>query len=205
MSPRLFSLLSVLVPGFLIHSCEATELSTVEDFDLDSYFSARWYVHEQAVTPYTPSSLNFCSFADYAIRDSPTFWGHTIDNFNYAEDAEGNVQSGNDCVYQDPNELGKLTVMPCFLPRFLGGPYWVVAYDEEKGYAMVSGGQPRIPTASGCRNPTRVYNGSGLWIFTRSPTRDEDLIDEVKVIGTSLGLDTTSSVLSPVLHENCNY
>ena len=35
---------------------------------------------------------------------------------------------------------GKLEVAPCFLPTALAGPYWVLDYSEEEGYALISGG-----------------------------------------------------------------
>lgn len=37
---------------------------------------------------------------------------------------------------------GKLEVAPCFLPTALAGPYWVLDYSEEEGYALISGGEP---------------------------------------------------------------
>ena len=37
---------------------------------------------------------------------------------------------------------GKLEVAPCFLPTALAGPYWVLDYSEEEGYALISGGGP---------------------------------------------------------------
>jgi hypothetical protein len=34
---------------------------------------------------------------------------------------------------------GKLEVAPCFLPTVAAGPYWVLEYSEEEGYALISG------------------------------------------------------------------
>lgn len=34
---------------------------------------------------------------------------------------------------------GKLEVAPCFLPTVAAGPYWVLDYSEEEGYALISG------------------------------------------------------------------
>jgi len=176
------------------------------------YASARWYVQEQSITPYTPLSRAYCSYAQYTILEEDndrTFWGYIVGVDNYAEDAEGNRSEENVngflCAAQSRIEPGKLTVAPCFLPRIFGGPYWIVAYNEERGYSLVSGGQPRIETEFGCRTTTKTINGSGLWLLTRNATRDEDLIDEVKAIGTELGLDTSSNVLNTVVHENCSY
>ena len=55
---------------------------------------------------------------------------------------------------------------PCFLPKFAAGPYWVLEYNEEEGYALISGGQPTTETPAGCKNG-EGKNNSGLWIFSR--------------------------------------
>ena len=41
---------------------------------------------------------------------------------------------------------GKLEVAPCFLPTALAGPYWVLDYSEEEGYALISGGGRFVET-----------------------------------------------------------
>jgi hypothetical protein len=39
------------------------------------------------------------------------------------------------------------------------GPYWVLAYSESEGYAIVSGGNPTIPTENGlCKTGSGVNN-----------------------------------------------
>ena len=52
-----------------------------------------------------------------------------------------------------------------FVPSFLVGPYWELAYDENEGYALVSGGQPTEETTDGLCVPGDGINNSGLWIF----------------------------------------
>ena len=44
---------------------------------------------------------------------------------------------------------GKLEVAPCFLPTALAGPYWVLDYSEEEGYALISGGGGRFVETKG--------------------------------------------------------
>ena len=81
----------------------------------------------------------------------------TVDVFNQARDSdtsnnEFNLQQGNLCAYQTdlvPDESStvndaKLAVAPCFLPKAFSGPYWIVAYDEVRGYALILGGQPDL-------------------------------------------------------------
>jgi lipocalin len=138
----------------------------------------------------------------------------TVDVFNQARDSdtsnnEFNLQQGNLCAYQTdlvPDESStvndaKLAVAPCFLPKAFSGPYWIVAYDEVRGYALISGGQPDLQSYDsqqqfmGCTTGKGV-NNSGLWIFSRSSDRDEELISDVRDIAFSMGFDV--SVLNDV-------
>merc|ERR1712146_770808 len=104
----------------------------------------------------------------------------------------------------DYNDDARLRVGLCALPRINGvttGPYWIVAYDEVKGYALVSGGQPTIPTSNGLCKTGSGVNNSGLWIFTREQQRNDDLVNEVRAIAKSKGFDL--SVLKDVDQSNC--
>jgi hypothetical protein len=77
------------------------------------------------------------------------------------------------------------------------------AYDEAEGYALVSGGQPTIPGENGgCKTGTGT-NNSGLWIFTRSQERNDDVINKVRSIAETAGFDT--SVLNDVVQDGCDY
>merc|ERR1712066_238677 len=79
--------------------------------------------------------------------------------------------------------------------------YWVIVYDESAGYALVSGGAPKIDGQGGlCRTGTGV-NQAGLWIFTRQQTRDEALVQKVRQMAQSKGFDL--SVLNDVDQSNC--
>ena len=124
------------------------------------------------------------------------------------------VQKGDLCAYQTDLDDGvgsKLAVAPCFLPKALSGPYWIVAYDEGMGYALISGGQPDLLSFSslngdfiGCTTGAGI-NNSGLWIFSRSPYRDEGLISFVRALAVDMGFDV--SVLNDVDQspETCGY
>jgi len=185
-------------------------VDTVPDFDIDVYADKKWHVQQQMENEYLPLENNYCSTAEYNVRDTPTFpWGYTVDVLNLSKDEDGLDVYSELCAYQtgkSGTDLSKLGVSPCFLPKSLAGPYWVVAYDEEEGYALVSGGQPYIRAdpddiEAGCQTGTGSGN-SGLWILTREQTRDDDLVEFVRMIAKDAGFDL--SVLNDVDHTNCD-
>jgi lipocalin len=182
---------------------ECNEVTTVPDFDLISYISRPWFVHQQAVNTYLPEERFFCVRAQYEKLDRATFpWGYTIGVYNEARDAvDGNLYGGDLSAYVK-EKPSKLAVAPSFVPKVLSGDYWVIAYDEEKGYALISGGQPTIESDSGCRTGEGI-NESGLWIFTREQARDDTLIKEVRDIAAAQGFDL--SVLKDVTQDGCVY
>ena len=171
------------------------EVKPLDIFDIDAYASKRWFVQEQQRTSYSFPGQT-CVRADYKVLDSPTSpWQYSVEVNNQEGKSENNGDPSNPlCAYQVVDGTGQLEVSPCFLPKFFGGDYWVVAYEEgdEDGYALVSGGQPKIVGDDGvlCRTGTGYYN-SGLWIFTRKQERDEELVDRVKDIANGLGIDTS--------------
>jgi hypothetical protein len=75
------------------------------------------------------------------------------------------------------------------------GPYWVLEYNEEEGYALVSGGQPTTRTPDGCVGGSGTYD-AGLWIFTRQQQRDPVLVEKVRGLAKAQGFDV--SVLKDV-------
>jgi len=174
-----------------------------EDFNLTSYVSSRWYVQQQMVVQYLPADAFNCVTAEYGIKSRPTFLGWTVDVGNKAVNDDGTTREGNLCAYTPQSqEPAKLAVAPCFLPTFAAGPYWVLAHNEEEGYALVSGGQPTIETSSGCQTGTGI-NNAGLWIFTREVFPSDDLVAKVRGLAEAQGFDL--SVLKDVKHENCSY
>jgi lipocalin len=182
-------------------SCKT--VSTVENFDIEKYASKPWYIQQQAITTYSPLSQNYCTRAKYKVRKSATIpWGYTVNVNNYAEDSNGNTFGGPLCAYQTTGSKSKLAVAPCFLPKFAAGPYWIIAYDETEGYALVSGGQPTIQGKDGgCKTGTGT-NKSGLWIFTRAQKRDDTLVTKVRSLAQAAGFDL--SVLNDVVQEGCD-
>merc|ERR1712060_522235 len=115
----------------------------------------------------------------------------------------GKVHDSGDLIYAKivDAKTGKLEVAPYFLPNFASGDYWVIDYDESEGYALISGGAPKIEGQGGlCRTGTGV-NQAGLWIFTRQQSRNENLVQKVRQMAQSKGFDL--SVLNDVDQSNC--
>jgi lipocalin len=178
-------------------------------------------VHQQAVNFYTPPEQSYCVTAQYSVKSKSSFWGYTIDVYNYAQDVDGASGGGSLCASVVDDDSGsQLGVAPCWLPKLLDGPYWIVAYDPIEGYALISGGQPTIivPEEVGCGGNDNTtssspgtgvccktgegINNSGLWIFSRSPVRNDTLIEQVRGIATDAGFATTT-VLFDVNHTDC--
>lgn len=181
-------------------------VATQAGFDLDSFISKRWYAQQQMPVLYLPASQNYCVYAEYSKFEKPSLFGFTIQVHNYAEEASGTVHDSKTFICARPGDAqdpAKLEVGPCFLPAVKGitvGPYWVVAYDEAEGYALISGGQPTVQGTEGCRTGSGV-NGAGLWIFTRSQQRDEALVQKVRGLARGKGFDL--SVLNDVDQSHC--
>lgn len=184
-------------------SDDCPTIQTQPDFDLDTYIQGRWYIAQQAVTQYLPKEQNYCVYAEYEKLKKKSFWGYSIQVHNHAQEQDGTVHDSGTllCAKQaDDTDPAKLEVAPCFLPSFAAGPYWVVAYDEALGYALVSGGQPTVKTENGCKTGSGL-NDAGLWIFTREQVADPELVQQVRSIATQQGFDVT--VLNAVDQSNC--
>ena len=185
-------------------SCPPEGFDSVQSFDLESFISKRWYIQQQMPVKYLPKSQNRCVYADYTLPAKKTFWGYDVNVHNHAEDVAPPHTAHDSgsmlCAKVVDKSRGQLAVAPCFLPSFLAGPYWVIAYDEAAGYALISGGPPKIATDAGCTTGTGT-NGSGLWIFTREQKRDAALVEKVREIATKKGFDL--SVLNDVDQSEC--
>merc|ERR1719384_1071670 len=129
-----------------------------------------------------PKDANNCLTASYSMRPKKSFWGYSIKVENHAKFDDGTPRGGELCAYSaSRSDPAKLAVAPCFLPRALTGPYWILRYNETGGYALISGGQPKVQTVRGCRTGTGTYN-SGLWIFTRQAKPPAGVVDKVRGI-----------------------
>jgi len=184
-------------------NCPPQGFDSAHNFDLTSYAAKTWYIQQQAATSYLPTSQNFCVSAEYTILKKPTLLGYDIKVHNIAYEKSGKIHDSGDLIYAKVVDAksGKLEVAPSFLPTALAGDYWIIAYDEAEGYALVSGG---APTHEGqgelCRTGTGV-NEAGLWIFTREQIRNDDLVLKVRDVAQRKGFDL--SVLNDVDQSHC--
>jgi len=191
--------------GSLAHAdCPPADLTVQENFDLDSYTSAPWWIQEQMAVSYLPVDLNYCVHADYEKGTGrfAKFLGWTITVNNFSKNKDGKDNDGK-FICAKQVDGAKLEVAPCFLPPWLAaGPYWVLEYNQDQGYALVSGGAPTKDGADGkCKTGSGI-NNSGLWIFTRKRARDETLITTLKQKLSDKGFDV--SVLNSVDNTNCD-
>lgn len=189
-------------------ACPPAGFDSIADLDFDAFVSKRWYIQQQMVTSYLPTSQNWCVFAEYHRRAQKTALGYDIDVHNHAEERDGTVHDS------DQNNLffglkakivdarrGRLEVAPWFVPPSLSGPYWVIAYSGAEGYSLVSGGPPTEDGEGGkCRTGSGT-NKAGLWIFTTARERDDKLLAKVRDIASAKGFDV--SVLNDIDQSNC--
>jgi len=196
---------SVLAASEHLPKCPPPDFDTVQNFNLDAFAAKRWYIQEQMQVAAVPANAHFCIHADYKLLTKKTFWGYDIQVHNVAADDTPPHKVHDSgifiCAKIVNSTAGKLAVGPCFLPSFFAGPYWVIAYNEVEGYALISGGAPTHSTPNGCRTGTGV-NNAGLWIFTRQQDRNEALVEKVRHIATDKGFDV--SVLQHGNHTGCD-
>lgn len=208
MAPTLARVLAAL-PLAVLATAQASpcpEVRTQPNFDLMTYISKPWYSQQQMPLKYLPVEQFFCVRAEYAMLPTPSFWGYTIQVHNMAYERDGTVHDSHTKICAkgtNSSDPARLEVGLCVLPRISGfttGAYWVLHYDEEEGYALVSGGQPTIQAAGGCRTGSRT-NNAGLWILTRKQERDNALVEKVRGLAAAQGFDL--SVLNDVDQSSC--
>lgn len=169
-SSTLFALACALTSSFAAADDECKQITVKQDFDYDTYASKPWYIQSQMVTRIATPSDFFCVRARFRLLDEPLN-GYSIGVLaEKREDSVTGVLTVNDlCSFSDPSDPAKLVLSRCDVPSEEAGDYWIVRYNEEAGYAIISGGQPTIPSGRGdglCQTGTGVTQ-SGLYIFTR--------------------------------------
>ena len=197
----LLSLLS-LSPLSLAQDCKP--VSTQDPFNVTEYTRAQWFIQQQMPISYLPYPEDFyCVSANYTVTSETTV---SVYNYLNKNATNGPVKGGCLCaIIPDITVPSKLAVGPCFLPKFLYGPYWVVAAgpsSDNYEWALVSGGQPTVNTGNGCVTG-EGENASGLWIFSRTQVAPPQQVELVREIAKHDGFDI--SVLIPVQQEGCSY
>lgn len=185
-------------------TCPPKDFTTVQNFNIDAFIKSKWFIQQQMPVHYLPKTQNSCVTAQYTLEPKKTFWGYDVAVHNIAVDvaAPHKVHDSGSliCAKIVDKAAGKLAVAPCFLPSFTAGDYWVLDFNDEEGWALISGGPPTIAAAGGCQTGTGI-NGSGLWVFTRQQKRDEAVVQKVRGIAKGKGFDL--SVLNDVDQTNC--
>jgi len=217
----------IITSTFSLAASQCKTVTPLDEFDIIEYTSKKWFIHQLRETPFNTVFTFFCITAEYSFLDpnkGPLVPqglqnGFDIKVFNSGKDANGNVVTSDDelgeggvsvpsplCAAQAAFEGDKdsqLTVGFCSFPvvRFQQSNYWVLAYDEEEGMALIAGGQTDLPNQNGDGLCTYKSPISGLWIFSRSPTRNEDMIEKYRDIARDNGIDP--SIMLDVSREDC--
>lgn len=192
-----------VVRNTAVNSGQCLPMQTQKNFNLNSYIAKPWFIQQQMPTQYLPVEKNFCVAAKYTLLPKKSFWGYTIQVRNIARTAEGNLSDSGELLLAysaDSVDPAKLGVAPYFVPKSGSGDYWVVAYDEEEGYAIISGGQPSHKTEGGCTTGDGT-NDSGFWLFTRQRKRDKALVEKMRSVAQAKGFDV--GVLRDVDQSDC--
>lgn len=214
-------------------TCPPKGFDSVPNFDVQKYIAAPWFAIEQVPVPYQPLDSFYCVSARYTpINPKDLAQGIKVENFarngSVTGPALGTSGPTSSAAFQlmalpwpaalpsaPSTRASKLLVGPKALITRMppaaavaartAGPYWVVATgpskDAKVGYdwAIISGGAPSQQTAGGCMPP----NGSGLWLFSRSPSPSKDTVAAMRAEAMRIGFDL--SQLRPVAHAGCKY
>lgn len=218
-----FSAALCFVPAnsrLLGNSC--SKIDTPDDFDVDKYIEKSWYVQRQQTNTYQPEDDLFCIVARYD-RDGQRQWGRkaiTVRNYANKGAVNGPSPNGDFKLCATPRfrfrKPAQLVVAPCYIPSSLGGDYWVVAFEPNYEWAIITAGQPDQEgqcsvDGSLCtlRQDCRIGflpctgNGQGLWFFTRERFPDPSVIAAMEEKAAQLGICTAA--MKDVVHEGCNY
>lgn len=196
----------------------------VSPFDLDRYIEHTWYVQKQQENGYQKKEDLYCVTATYNRKDGNSGL-LKVENRANRGGVNGELRgesSGFGSYFSslcaqpqscDSNgSCGKLRVQPCFLFQWgiaqTAGPYWVLAVDSENyEWAVISGGQPTETVGQGpsteCTTKTEGINNSGLWLFTRQPIPDAQVVARMEAKLQQMGVATER--LLAVAQEGCSY
>jgi lipocalin len=202
------------------NSC--TKIETPDDFDVDKYIEKSWYIQRQQTNTYQPEDDLYCIVATYS-KEGERQWGRraiTVRNYANSGAVNGPSPNGDFKLCATPRfrfrKPAELRVAPCYVPASLGGDYWVVAFDPDYEWAIVTAGQPDQEGACSAdsslctlREECKigflpcVGNGQGLWFFTQAQSPDPSIIDAMEAKALELGICTAN--MRDVVHEGCNY
>lgn len=207
---------TTLLATLLAATTACPDIQPASGLNLTKWVGKTWYVAQQQLNGYQKKSELFCTLATYDVNASqhvPFFKGNVVSVHNYenqdhvngkVENTDINIPSGLCARAVNTSRPSQLTVAPCFLPNLLGGPYWIIAFDDKNyTWGVIAGGKPTIQYPDGCTTKETGVNGSGLWIFVRNPLNNEKAVMEARNALTQLGY--TLSRLMNVTQIGCKY
>jgi hypothetical protein len=192
------------------------DIQPAAGLNLTKWVEKTWYVAQQQLNGYQKISELFCTLATYDVNRSqhvPFFKGDVVSVHNYenqnhvngkVENTDVNIPSGLCARAVNETRPSQLSVAPCFLPNLLGGPYWIISFDElEYEWGVIAGGKPTVQFPDGCTTKETGVNGSGLWIFVRDPLKNNQAVANARDSLIKMGY--TLSRLLNVTQEGCKY
>jgi lipocalin len=190
-------------------------------FNLTAWVEHEWYTQQQMPTVFQPKENLFCVRAYYDAVSPDELDVLLTDNeggVTGPNNEPGSMGFTHKMIINDPvNAPSKMKLGAGFLPPSSYGDYWVLfagpggssGYD----YGVVSAGPPmnfgeRDPNGNGTffgciAGNDRELNGAGLWLFTREPEPDREVVEMLRNKTIELGFDL--SILEPVEHTGCTY
>lgn len=144
-------------------------LETVESVDIQKYLG-KWY--EIALLPNRFEEGCHCTTAEYSLIDEETI---KVVNTCNQDSADGEIDQANGKAFVvEGSDNAKLKVQ-FFWP--FKGDYWILELDEDYQYALVG-------------SPSREY----LWILSRTPTLEEEILTQLKESAEQKGFDTSKLI-----------
>jgi hypothetical protein len=193
-----------------------THIEPLSNLNVSEFSRSTWYIQKQQITGYQSESELYCvaQTLNDEPRTVPFFTGPVLSVYNYANYQRPNgpplnMKNGTVLCARITNEnnTGAIINAPCFLPNILAGPYWVIAAGPKQTnyeWAIISGGPPTAKQPDGnCTTKTTGTNGSGLWLFTRSPADVHNYTKNMLGILREKGYST--ALLLNVDQSNCSY
>jgi len=188
-------------------SAECSVIETVTDFDIEKFIEKTWFVQRQQVNSYQPEESLVCVSATYEDEGNRNWFKPAISVYNYDSRSENDAPEPLCATRPDPDdEPAKLQVVPCGLPNFFAGPYWVAALGPDYEWAIIVGGQPEVEGRCDSDEnlcTTREGYFGGLWFFTRVRIASEDTLNTMEQTALDLGLCTANML--DVVQEGCTY
>ncbi len=165
--------LLIILTGVFLFSCGGNypPLETVESVDIQKYLG-KWY--EIALLPNSFEEGCHCTTAEYSLIDSETI---KVVNTCNEDSADGEVDKANGKAFIVEGSNNSKLKVQFFWP--FKGDYWILELDKDYKYVLVG-------------SPSREY----LWILSRTPQLDDDIIDMLKSKAEEKGFDTSKMIFT---------